>query len=138
MERFIKAQENVYKNVIEELRNEKKRTHWMWYIFPQLRFLGKSDRAVFYGIADVEEAKTFCSNKLLHNRYLECCNILLQTKENSPTIIMGEIDAIKLQSSLTLFYLIDETNSSLYRKLIDKFYNGEIDVSTYNYIKEDL
>ena len=136
MERFIKAQENVYHCVVEELRNERKLTHWMWYIFPQLRVLGKSDRAIFYGIANIEEAKAFCANKLLHDRYVECCNILLESKEKDPKVIMGSIDAMKLQSSLTLFYVVDEDYKFLYKKLIDKFYNGVLDEFTYSYLNQ--
>ena len=133
MDRFVEAQNNVYSNVIEELKNEKKTSHWMWYIFPQLTTLGRSKRAIYYGLDDAEATKEYCSNKLLHNRYLECCHILLNTQQTNPEEIFGPIDAIKLNSSLTLFYIVDKENRALYERLIHKFYDGRMDPLTLDF-----
>ena len=134
IERFIEAQENIYAQALRELQAGKKRTHWMWYIFPQLRFLGQSDRSYYYGIADEQEAKEYCANELLHGRYIECCTALLSVAETNPNKIMGYTDALKLHSSLTLFYMVDEGNKPLYERLIEKFYDGKWDEATREYL----
>ncbi len=134
IERFIEGQEENYADAIEELRNGKKISHWMWYVFPQLRFLGHSDKAYFYGIVDEEEAKEYCANPLLYDRYIECCKALENIKCKNPVRVMGDVDALKLHSSLTLFYMVDEKNQALYQRLIDKFYHGKWDYSTMDYL----
>ena len=134
MERFLQAQKDMYGQAIKELRQGRKVSHWMWYIFPQLRFLGYSSMAKYYGIADEKEAKEYCANPVLYNRYIECCKALEALKETNPEKVMGDIDALKLRSSLTLFYMVDENNRDLYKKLIDKFYNGKWDEYTIDYL----
>ena len=125
IERFIEAQDKVYSNVVNELKNGKKKTHWMWYIFPQHVALGFSDISLKYGIKSIDEVKRYISNPILKERYLECCNILLTLESNDSESIFGEIDSMKLKSSLTLFKFVDKENESLYNKLLKKFYNGE-------------
>lgn len=132
--RFLDAQESNYEQALNELRNGRKVSHWMWYVFPQLRFLGHSDIAYYYGIVDEQEAKDYCSNGILYNRYIECCKVLENIQETEPENILGSIDALKLRSSLTLFYMVDENNQALYKKLIDKFYNGKWDSLTMDYM----
>ena len=134
MERFIKAQNKVYDTVIKELKDEYKETHWMWYIFPQIIGLGRSDIAVYYSIKSLDEFNSYINNKTLISRYIECCNILLDSSTIYPEDIFGDIDAMKLKSSLTLFYLLDKKNEALYKKLIDKFYDGELDEKTIKII----
>ena len=134
IERFIEAQERNYAQALSELRAGKKVSHWMWYIFPQLRCLGRSDTAYYYGIVDEQEAKEYCANALLYNRYVECCKALEVISETDPVRVLGEIDALKLCSSLTLFYMVDEANQVLYKKLIDKFYRGKWDGMTMMYL----
>ena len=136
LKRFVTAQEGVYERALAELKRGCKQTHWMWFIFPQLEFLGYSETAKFYGIADENEARAYCENELLHSRYLACCQALSGLTENNPMRIMGEIDGLKLRSSLTLFYLVDEKNAALYKGLIDKFYHGELDSLTVNFIEK--
>jgi uncharacterized protein (DUF1810 family) len=133
MERFIIAQDSIYNDVVNELRNGRKVSHWMWYIFPQLAVLGRSEKAIYYGIKDIQEATEYCSNTLLLNRYLECCHILLNTQQTNPEEIFGPIDAIKLNSSLTLFYIVDKENRVLYERLIHKFYDGRMDPLTLDF-----
>lgn len=125
IERFIEAQDKVYVNVIEELKNGRKRSHWMWFVFPQFAALGYSDTSLFYGIKCVDEARAYMENDTLKKRYLECCNILLKLESSDILNILGEIDSMKLKSSLTLFRAVDKCNEKLYDDLLNKFYNDE-------------
>ena len=125
IERLIEAQNKVYEIVIDELRKGKKRTHWMWYIFPQHVALGFSETSILYGIRSIDEVRCYLSNPILKKRYLECCNILLDLDSNDSESIFGEIDSMKLKSSLTLFKFVDKENENLYQKLLYKFYKGD-------------
>lgn len=138
IERFIEAQDKVYKKVVEELKNGRKRTHWMWYIFPQYAALGSSEISYFYGIKCLDEVKAYISDDKLKQRYLECCNILLTLAENDIEKVLGEIDSLKLKSSLTLFKAVDEENRMLYQKLLNKYYNGEECQLTYQLMEREL
>lgn len=133
MERFIKAQKIYYNDALEELRNGKKESHWMWFIFPQIRGLGSSFNAEYYGIKDLEEAREYWSNEYLRNNYLELLEVLLSLEENNPRHIFGYTDGVKLKSSLTLFYLT--SNSELIHKVLGKFYNYELDMKTISLLK---
>ncbi|MBO5224158.1 MAG: DUF1810 domain-containing protein [Clostridia bacterium] len=135
VERFINAQNGEFEKAFSELKNGKKQTHWIWYIFPQLRCLGRSPTAQYYGIENLEEAKAYCNNELLGGRYVQCCKVLEGLAQNNPVYIMGDIDALKLCSSLTLFYVADEKNRGLYKGLIDKFYGGKFDALTLDHLK---
>ena len=138
VERFLKAQEKDYQTALSELKRGRKTSHWIWYVFPQLKFLGRSDTAIFYGIANAEEGREYCENEVLHGQYIECCLALDGVKETNPTLVMGSsVDAKKLCSSLTLFYVLDGENKSLYKRLIDKFYGGSFDDLTLQRLKED-
>lgn len=132
LNRFIIAQEHFYKFAIYELENGKKRSHWIWFIFPQLKDLGFSSKSKFYGITCKEEAKEYINNSILGKRYIECCNILLNLNEENIIKIMGEIDAMKLKSSLTLFKEVDITNNKLYCDLLEKYFGGEQCIKTIN------
>ena len=133
MERFIKAQKIYYNDALKELRNGKKESHWMWFIFPQIRGLGSSFNAGYYGIKDLEEAKEYWPNEYLRNNYLELCNVLLSLDDNNARHIFGYTDGVKLKSSLTLFYL--SSNSEVIHKVLGKFYNYELDMKTINLLK---
>ncbi len=137
VERFITAQNVNYAQALQELKNGCKTSHWMWYVFPQLAALGQSSRAIFYGMEDEQEAKEYCANPLLYTRYIECCKALDSLQETNPEKIMGEIDAKKLRSSLTLFYVADEKNRVLYQRLINKFYQGEWDRLTLSHLQKN-
>ena len=138
IERFIEAQDKVYKKVVEELKSGKKRTHWMWFIFPQFVALGSSEISIYFGIKSVLEAKCYINNEILRNRYLECCNILLSLDNDDIEDILGEIDALKLRSSLTLFKFVDKDNEVLYQELLKKYYNGDECQLTHQLIKREL
>ncbi len=127
--RFILAQSSTYKKALEEIKKGKKTTHWMWFIFPQLRGLGKSDKAYTYGIADLYEAKAYLSHCLLGSRLIEISTELLKLKEPDPIKIFGDIDAMKLRSSMTLFAFLSD-NDSVFHKVLDKFFAGQTDPRT--------
>lgn len=129
MQRFIMAQSSTYKNALEEIKNGKKKTHWMWYIFPQLRGLGLSDMAYTYGIIDSDEAKTYLKHPVLGARLIEMTTELLKLDESDPEVIFGTVDAMKLRSSMTLFACISE-EYSVFHKVLDKFFDGSMDETT--------
>ncbi|MBE6143464.1 MAG: DUF1810 domain-containing protein [Erysipelotrichaceae bacterium] len=134
MERFIKAQKIYYNDALKELRNGKKESHYMWFIFPQIRGLGSSFNAEYYGIKDLEEAREYWSNEYLRNNYLELCNVLLSLDDNNARHIFGYTDGVKLKSSLTLFYL--SSNSEVIHKVLGKFYNYELDMKTISLLQK--
>ena len=128
LDRFIKAQENTYYIALNEIKNGRKRSHWMWYIFPQIKGLGMSDASRFYGIDGVIEARAYLDNEILGARLREITGELLKLNENNPFDIFGTIDTIKLKSCMTLFdYVSDE---DICMDVLGKFYNGEIDDKT--------
>ncbi len=129
LKRFLDAQEYDYELALNEIKDGKKRTHWMWYIFPQLRALGKSSMAKFYGIENMEEARAFLSHPVLGSRLRDISEVLLTLEENDPYMVMGNIDALKLCSSMTLFAEIDGYDS-VFGQVINKFYNGKRDENT--------
>ena len=128
LDRFIKAQENTYYIALNEIKNGRKRSHWMWYIFLQIKGLGMSDASRFYGIDGVIEARAYLDNEILGARLREITGELLKLNENNPFDIFGTIDTIKLKSCMTLFnYVSDE---DIFMEILEKFYNGEIDDKT--------
>ena len=133
LERFVIAQKPCYEQVVEELHHEQKRSHWMWFIFPQIKGLGHSEYAQYYGIYDLDEAKAYLSHPVLGLRYEECLQ-LLETAKSDAEQILGDIDAKKLKSSLTLF-LAAEPESPLIASLLEKFFLGKKDPDTTNLIR---
>ena len=134
LDRFVKAQENTYIAALKEIQSGKKRTHWMWFIFPQLRGLGESKMSYAYGIGGVEEAKAYLAHPILSQRLIEITQALLVHKGKSPTSIFGYIDDLKLQSCMTLFAAISEPNS-VFHQVLDAFFDGEQDQETLRRIK---
>ncbi|QWE19484.1 DUF1810 domain-containing protein [Polynucleobacter corsicus] len=120
LERFIVAQDQCYGQVLEELMEEQKKTHWMWFIFPQAVGLGHSEHSKYYAIKDVEEAKAYLAHPTLGVRYEECMQVLAGCK-SSAAHIFGEVDAMKLKSSLTLF-LKAQPESPLLIKVFNKYF----------------
>ncbi|CCY46332.1 putative uncharacterized protein [Firmicutes bacterium CAG:822] len=128
LDRFIKAQENNYLVALNEIKNGRKQSHWMWYIFPQIKGLGMSETSRYYGIDDEEEAKAYLDNEILGFRLREITSELLKLNIDNPVDIFGTIDAIKLKSSMTLFdYVSDD---KIFSQVLNKYYNGEIDEKT--------
>lgn len=125
--RFLEAQESSYygsyRQALEEIRNGKKTNHWIWYIFPQLRCLGRSSRAHYYGIADKAEAERYLNNRFLGPRIREITNALLEHMDKTALSIFGEIDAIKVRSSMTMFDFLSPND--IFGEVLNSFYNGE-------------
>jgi len=133
LERFIKAQDECYVAVVQELASGKKQTHWMWFIFPQLSGLGSSDFAIYYGIDSLEGAKAYWSNGVLRARYEECLQLILASQK-SAIEVLGKIDARKLQSSLTLFLKV-EPSSIILNQALDQLYQGQGDQKSLDMLK---
>ena len=128
LDRFIKAQENTYLVALKEIKNGRKQSHWMWYIFPQIKGLGMSETSRYYGIDDEEEAKAYLDNEILGFRLREITSELLKLNIDNPVDIFGTIDTMKLKSSMTLFdYVSDD---KIFSQVLNKYYNGEIDEKT--------
>jgi uncharacterized protein (DUF1810 family) len=134
LNRFIDAQNYMYETALTEIKNGMKMSHWIWFIFPQLRGLGRSDMAYKYGINGIEEAKEYLAHPVLSARLTEISEALLVHKNKDIEYIMGDIDAMKLRSSMTLFALVSEENS-VFHQVLDCFYNGEMDDYTKKLIK---
>lgn len=129
LERFVDAQAPVYRNVVEELRVGRKRSHWMWFVFPQLRGLGGSPTAVHYGIVSLEEARAYLRHELLGPRLRECARLVNQVQGRSAGDIFGSPDDLKLRSSMTLFAHATDDNED-FLALLDKYYGGQQDELT--------
>ena len=134
LDRFLEAQESMYETALKEIKNGKKKTHWMWYIFPQLRGLGKSNMAYAYGINGIEEARKYLAHPLLSSRLIEITESLLPHKNKDVYDIVGDIDDIKLHSCMTLFASISE-QGSVFHQVLDCFYDGKLDLCTLKLIR---
>lgn len=123
LQRFIEAQNDSYDQALKEIRNGRKLTHWIWYIFPQIKGLGFSYNSEYYGITSLQEAKDYLENELLRKRLFEITESLLMHKGKDIESIMGEIDALKLKSSMTLFDAVQP--GGIFGEVLDEFYGGE-------------
>lgn len=129
LQRFVEAQDPVLETVLAELRAGSKTSHWMWFIFPQLRGLGRSPTAQYYGIASIDEARAYLGHALLGPRLGQCLDALIPwAGECTPEQILGPIDAAKLKSCLTLFDAAEP--GSRFRTALDAFYAGAEDEQT--------
>ena len=133
LDRFLEAQEKMYPTALKELKNGKKCSHWMWYIFPQLRGLGRSTMAHIYGISGLDEAIAYLAHPVLSGRLYELCGVLLEHKDKSAYEIFGSIDEMKLKSSMTLFALTTE-DYTIFDQVLECFFDGEMDEVTVNLI----
>jgi uncharacterized protein (DUF1810 family) len=129
LERFVEAQQDVYDDVLKELRNGQKQSHWMWFIFPQIAGLGYSGMARRYAIVSLEEAQEYLSHALLGVRLRECVEILNGVKGRTIHQIMGSPDDLKLRSCLTLFSKATPDNR-IFLDALEKYYSGELDPET--------
>lgn len=128
LERFVAAQEQIYPRALAEIRRGAKRSHWMWYIFPQLAGLGRSATAQRYAISDVAEARAYLAHPLLGQRYIECVEAVQDLRGSDPVAVFGEVDSAKLRSSLTLFEAAG--GSSLVAAALDRWFGGQRDDRT--------
>ena len=129
LERFVSAQKRDYLTALGEIRQGKKRSHWMWYIFPQLRGLGMSSTSYFYGIENLEEAKAFLDDPFLGKNLIEISEALLSLDNSDARSVMGSPDDLKLRSSMTLFSLA-APEEPVFKKVLEKFYLGIQDPAT--------
>lgn len=123
LERFIKAQNGSYENALAEISAGRKRSHWMWYIFPQIAGLGFSETSRYYAIKDLDEARAYLLHPVLGARLIKICKVLLQTGNNNASEIFGSPDDMKLRSSMTLFARAGNTNK-VFTLVLDKFFKG--------------
>ena len=135
--RFLDAQKSDYSTALAEIKNGKKRSHWMWYIFPQIHGLGFSETSIFYAIKNVQEAEDFLNDPVLGKRLIDICNELLNQKTNDAYQIFGSPDNVKLRSSMTLFSSLKNTDP-VFQKVLDKFFQGEKDGKTLSMIEEEI
>ena len=127
--RFMKAHQSDYQRALSEIKNGKKVSHWMWYIFPQIKGLGRSSMSEYYGIQDLDEAKAYLADPILGKHLIEICDALLSLDTNDAPEVMGRPDDRKLKSSMTLF---DTATDSLdvFQMVLDKYYHGKKDYRT--------
>ncbi|HET7524598.1 MAG TPA: DUF1810 domain-containing protein, partial [Burkholderiaceae bacterium] len=129
LQRFVAAQQPLYAQVTAELAAGAKTSHWMWFVFPQLKSLGRSGTALRYGIADLDEARAYAQHPLLGERLRQCCALLMGVQGCSAQQIFGAIDTLKLRSCLTLFERA-APGEPLFAQLLAKYYGGERDAAT--------
>ena len=129
LSRFLKAQEYDYAQALREIRAGRKRSHWMWYIFPQIQGLGFSSTAQYYAIRDLNEAKDYLAHPVLGARLKEISEALLELDGLSAHEIFGYPDDLKLRSCMTLFRMAD-LNCEIFEQVLEKYYDGEPDRRT--------
>ena len=129
LQRYVDAQERVYRTVVEELTAGRKRSHWMWFVFPQLRGLGSSPTAVRYGIGSIDEARAYLAHQLLGPRLRECARLVAAIDGRSAEEVFGWPDDLKLRSSMTLFSHAAADNHD-FVAVLERFYDGEEDPAT--------
>ena len=129
LQRFIEAQKREYTIALSEIKNGKKRSHWMWYIFPQIQGLGFSETSRYYAIQNKEEAAAYLQHPVLGSRLIQICNELLSLQSNNAGNIFGSPDDVKLKSSMTLFASLPNTDP-VFQAVLDKFFNGTKDNQT--------
>ena len=127
--RFIQAQDRDYDTALSEIRAGRKASHWMWYIFPQLKGLGRSSTSEYYGLAGIEEARAYLSEPILKARLIEITGAVLAHKDKSAEEIFGGIDAKKLRSCMTLFS-IAAPDIPLFDAVLEQFFDGKPDRNT--------
>src|SRR5918993_4615385 len=127
--RFEIAQKTAYETALAEIKNGRKTSHWMWYIFPQIQGLGLNETSKFYAIRDKGEATDYLQHPILGSRLIAVCTELLKVNSNNARMIFGTPDDMKLRSSMTLFASIPGANP-VFQSVLDKFFDGEPDPKT--------
>ena len=134
LNRFVEAQMVTYEGAMLELARGRKKSHWIWYIFPQIEGLGRSDTAKLYSIKSLEEGRAYLKHPVLGPRLVEACEILLSLKEASMDEVMGFPDDLKLLSSMTLFEALSDSNS-IFTKMIEFYFDDERDNKSLEIVK---
>lgn len=135
LKRFTDAQENSYAVAFSEIQRGRKKSHWMWFIFPQIAGLGFSETSRYYAIKDLQEAAGFLKHPVLGPRLINISRELLNLKTNDAHGVLGSPDDLKLQSSMTLFSSLPDANA-VFQLVLDKFYNGGRDIKTLHIISQ--
>ena len=130
LERFVTAQAGgVHERALEELRNGRKQTHWMWFVFPQVAGLGRSATAQHYALSGLDEARAYLQHPLLGNRLRESATALLALPDTDPAAVLGPVDAVKLRSSMTLFARAAPEEET-FQRVLDRYFGGSPDEAT--------
>lgn len=137
LDRFMQAQESDYLRALSEIRAGVKRTHWMWFIFPQFRGLGTSATSKHFAIQSVAEARAYLSHPILGQRLRDCCEAILSLEGHSATEVFGTPDDLKLHSCVTLFAAVSP-DESLFGQVLDKFFGGAPDEQTLRLIRSTV
>lgn len=136
LEKFITIHERSYNRALEEIKCGQKRSHWMWYVFPQIQGLGYSETSKYYAISNLDEAQQYMANEILRGHMFEICEALLALKTCNATEVMGYPDDMKLQSSMTLFSL-SNPEYDIFSRVLEKFFAGEKDHRTLEIVSAD-
>ncbi|WP_214071764.1 DUF1810 domain-containing protein [Mucilaginibacter sp. dw_454] len=135
LERFIGAQEETYTDALAEIKHGRKRSHWMWFVFPQIQGLGFSEMSKRYAIKGIDEAEAYLNHPVLGQRLIEICMALLALDSNDAYEIFGAPDDMKLRSSMTLFASLPDAYP-VFKSVLDKFFNGAMDNATLHLLGE--
>ena len=134
LDRFKRAQDQEYDTALAEIRSGHKYSHWIWYIFPQLRGLGYCSMSDYYGISGIDEARIYMEDEVLRDRMIAICQALLDLPSCDAEDVMGWPDDMKLRSSMTLF-MEAAPEEAIFRKVLDKFFGGEADEVTLRMLR---
>jgi uncharacterized protein (DUF1810 family) len=129
LQRFVDAQSQTYDQALAELRAGEKRTHWMWFVFPQIAGLGRSGMAQRFAIQDLDEARAYLAHPTLGRRLIECAKALTDLDSADPERVFGSVDAMKLRSSMTLFAHA-APEQPVFREVLDHWFDGTEDDAT--------
>lgn len=129
LQRFVDAQEPVFDSVCQELADGRKRGHWMWFVFPQIRGLGRSEMARHYGVSCLDEAREYLRHPVLGERLRHACTLVADVPGTTAVDIFGAVDAVKFRSSLTLFTWA-APDEAIFRVCLDRFFDGQADPLT--------
>ncbi|MFN5346073.1 MAG: DUF1810 domain-containing protein [Bacteroidota bacterium] len=135
LDRFIQRQESVYTNALNEIKSGYKSSHWIWYVFPQLKGLGKSELSNYYGIGNLNKAREYLAHPVLGPRLIEITTAFYNLENVSASSVLGRDDK-KLKSCMTLFDLADGNSKNIFRDVLNKYFNGELDELTLEKIQE--
>ena len=136
LDRYLEAQKYSYAQALSEIQRCYKQSHWMWYIFPQIKRLGLSSTSAYYAIQSLDEAKAYLNHPVLKENLLEITNALLQHKEKSASEIFEGTDALKLKSCMTLFHIADPDNP-VFTQVLQYYFQGNLDEKTIEILKEN-
>jgi uncharacterized protein (DUF1810 family) len=136
LSRFLEAQKNTYALALKEIQHGRKTGHWIWYVFPQIKGLGRSSTSKFYGISSCQEAKEYLNHEILGKRLRDIIKAFLTHKNSTANQILGFPDDLKVRSSMTLFEPFDKVGENIFTEAIDQFYQGLRCEKTLEFLKD--